>query len=90
MNPSERFHPSPLGFCEDKRRGESRATLLEGTSQSLRHAVKSSAFVAFSLCEHKATLHFLSLHLRICVCGRLPFVPACAIIQVLLMSKSGV
>lgn len=65
MNPSERFHPSPLGFCVDKRRGGgSHATLLEGTSQSLSHTVKSSAFVASSLCEHKATLRASCL----CMC----------------------
>lgn len=63
MNPSERFHPSPLGFCLDKKK-ESQATLLEGTSQSLCHTVKSAAFVASSLCEHKTTLRTSCL----CMC----------------------
>lgn len=83
MNPSERFHPSPLGFCVDKRRGKVmplcwkgclRASVTLLNPQPLWHSpcvnTKLQSALPVSACANMLLLHFA---------------PECVSMQVLLM-----
>lgn len=92
MNPSERFHPSLLGFCVDKRQEGWKSCHIAGRdfSKPLSDCSILSLCGILPVWAQRYTTRFLSLHVRICVCGRSPFVPACVSIQVLLICNSGV
>lgn len=92
MNPSERFHPSLLGFCVDKRQEGWKSCHIAGRdfSKPLSDCSILSLCGILPVWAQRYTTRFLSLHVRICVCGRSPFVPACVSIQGLLICNSGV